>query len=137
MLLINSVPIEKILGITINLGDLGTMPKIYLVPTFFVYSAIALVFSKIKKHLNLGRKAAFITIFSFLFTISVLLPNIEGNFYLSNYPLTFNLIYGFVLTLLITISILYLWKQNDNPTGINQQIKSFFSLCNILIVFSC
>lgn len=128
----NFIPIEKIFGITIDLADFGIMPKIYLVPTFFAYSIIALTLVKIKNNLNLGKRGAFTAIFSFLFVINVLLTNIEGNFYLSNYPFIFNLIYGFFLALFITISIFYLWKQDDNQIDVKEQIRSYFSSRSIL-----
>jgi len=131
--IVHLIPLEKIVRIT--LGDLGIMPKIYLIPMFFVYSLIALVFSNIKNNLNFGGKGAFVAIFSFLFVINVLLTNIEGNFYLSNYPFIFNLVYGFVLTLLITISIFYLWKQDDKAVNVKEQIRSYFSSRSIFSWF--
>ena len=125
VVIVNLIPLEKILGIT--LGDLGVMPTIYLIPMFFVYSLIALVFSKMKNNLNLEKKGAFVVIFSFLFVINVLLTSIEGNFYLSNFPFIFTLIYGFTLALLITLSISYLWKQDDNPVNVKEEIRLYFS----------
>jgi len=125
VVIVNLIPLEKILGIT--LGDLGVMPTIYFIPMFFVYSLIALVFSKMKNNLNLEKKGAFVVIFSFLFVINVLLTSVEGNFYLSNFPFTFTLIYGFILALLITLSIFYLWKQDDNPVNVKEQIRLYFS----------
>ena len=55
VVIVNLIPLEKILGIT--LGDLGVMPSIYFIPLFFVYSLIALIFSKMKNNLNLEKKA--------------------------------------------------------------------------------
>lgn len=56
---INLIPTERIFGVALT--DFGVMPTIYLLPMFFVYGLIALVFSGIKRNLNLDRNAAFFT----------------------------------------------------------------------------
>jgi hypothetical protein len=123
---VNLIPLKEIFGITSTIREAGVMPTIYLIPMFFVYGFIALAFSNIKNNLNLGKGGAFITVFSFLFTIDILLTNIEGNFYIENYPLAFNLIYGFLKTTLITIGVFCLWKQEDAAIDAKELITSYF-----------
>jgi hypothetical protein len=121
--LITLVPFDKLLGITSE--TFGSLPNIYLIPIFVIYTAIAFIYSKIKNNLKVTRKVAFLIIFSFNFIISNLLPQIEGKVYLENSPFFSILIQEFILSLIIVLFIFYLWKQDDNSE--KGQIKSYFS----------
>ena len=103
----------------------GDMPNIYLIPIFLIYSIAALIYSKIKKNLQTGRKGAFLIILSFNFIISTLLPSIEGEIYLETFPFIQILLTEFVLSLAIVSLIFYLWKQDDNSKA--GQVKSYFT----------
>ena len=126
IVVINLIPLKEVFGITPTIREAGVMPRIYLIPMFFVYGFIALAFSNIKNNLDIGKKGAFITVFAFFFTVDVLLTNLEGNLFIENYPLVFNLIYGFLKTMLITIGILYFWKQEDAVNDAKEQIINHF-----------
>ncbi len=108
----------------------GEMPKIYLILIFFIYTSIAFVYSRIKKNLKVSKQGAFFIIFSFHFIISVFLVNIEGNFYLENYPFLPILLQGFILSLAVVLLIFYLWKQDDNSKS--GQVKSYFASRSII-----
>ena len=124
--IINYIPLEKIIGIPSTVGVAGAMPTIYYIPMFFIYGLIALVFANIKSNLSLGKGTAFIVVFSFFFTIDTLLSSLEGNFFIDNYPLAFNLLHGFIKTIIITFGICYLWKQEDTTINITAHVKNYF-----------
>jgi len=111
----------------------GGMPTLYLFPLFLIYTAIALVFAKMKKNLNVSKRGAFFIIFAFHYFIVSFLPNLEGKIYLPDFPFFSALIGGFILALAVVSLIFYLWKQEDNPEAeVGQQIKSYFSSRSVL-----
>lgn len=121
--IISIIPFERIFGVTFEF--FGTMPTIYLLPSFLIYTSAAFVYSKIKKNLKVSRQGAFFIIFSFNFIISAFLPLIEGEIYLENFPFLPALLNDFILSLAIVSLIFYLWKQDDNSEA--GQIRSYFA----------
>ena len=71
-------------------------------------------------------------IFSFFFVIDTLLSKLEGNFFIENYPVLFNIGSGFLETMLITIGIFYLWKQEDVIINAKQKVINYFRSRSLL-----
>lgn len=126
VVVINFIPFEKIFDASSTTEEVGNIPSIYFIPMFFIYSLIALAFSNIKSNLNLGKRVAFITLFTFFFTIDTLLTSMEGSYYIENYPLVFKLIDGFLKTLLIMLGIFYLWKQVNITIDTKEHVNKYF-----------
>ncbi len=126
--IITIIPFERIFGVTSEF--FGTMPAIYLLPIFLIYTSAAFVYSKIKNNLKVSKKGAFFIIFSFNFIISAFLPLIEGEIYLENFPFLPALLTEFILSLAIVSLIFYLWKQDDNSEA--GQVKSYFASRSVI-----
>jgi hypothetical protein len=128
---ISVVPFEQFIAQFVGISYevfRGGMPTPYLFPLFLIYTAIALVFAKMKKNLYVSKRGAFLVIFAFHYFIVSFLPNLEGNIYLPDFPFFSAMISGFILALAVVSLIFYLWKQEDNPEAkVGQQIKSYFS----------
>ena len=106
----------------------GGMPTLYLFPLFLIYTAIALVFAKMKENLYISKRGAFLVIFAFHYFIVSFLPELEGIIYLPDFPFYSVMISGSILAIAVVSLIFYLWKQEDHPeVKIGQQIKSHFS----------
>ncbi|WDV47553.1 hypothetical protein PV797_07680 [Clostridiaceae bacterium M8S5] len=126
VIVIKLIPLETICGINATTGEVGTMPKFYFIPMFLIYGVIALELANIKSNLNIGKKGAFIIIFMFFFVIDILLSKLEGNFFIEDYPLLFNIGSGFLENILITIGIFYLWKQEDVISSAKEKVNNYF-----------
>jgi hypothetical protein len=133
---ISAIPFEQFIaqfaGISYEVFR-GGMPTLYLFPLFLIYTAIALVFAKMKENLYISKRGAFLVIFAFHYTIVSFLGNLEGIIYLPDFTFFSAMTSGFLLALTVVASIFYLWKQEDHPevkTG--QQIKSHFSSRSLL-----
>ena len=136
VVVISVIPLEQILaqlfGIPFEVFR-GGMPTVYLFPLFLVYAAIAFVLARMKTNLNVSKRGAFLIVFAFLFFITSFLPELEGKFYMPDFPFVPTLIRGFILALVVVSLIFYLWKQDDNPEAeAGQQIKSYFSSRSVL-----
>lgn len=123
---IKLIPLETIFNITVSTQEGGTMPSYYFIPMFFVYGIIALEFANIKRNLNIGKKGAFIIILLFFFVIDTLLSKLEGNFFIEDYPLLFNIGSGLFENILITIGIFCLWGQEDIKVNAKEKVKDYF-----------
>jgi hypothetical protein len=133
---ITAVPFEQFIAQFAGLSYeefRGGMPTLYLFPLFLIYTAIALVFAKMKKNLYISKRGAFLVIFAFHYFIVSFLPDLEGKIYLPDFPFFSAMISGFILALAVVSLIFYLWKQEDNPEAkTSQQIKSYFSSRSLL-----
>ena len=111
----------------------GGMPTLYLFPLFLIYTAIALVFAKMKENLYISKRGAFLVIFAFHYFIVSFLPELEGKIYLPDFPFYPVMISGFILAIAVVSLIFYLWKQEDHPEAkTGQLIKSYFSSRSLL-----
>jgi hypothetical protein len=133
---ISVVPFEQFIAQFVGISYevfRGGMPTPYLFPLFLIYTAIALVFAKMKKNLYVSKRGAFLVIFAFHYFIVSFLPNLEGKIYLPDFPFISAMIGGFILALAVVSLIFYLWKQEENPEAkAGQQIKSYFSSRSVL-----
>ncbi len=124
--------IAQLFGISFDKFGEG-MPALYLFPLFLIYTAIALIFAKMKKNLNVSKRGAFFIIFAFDYAIAAFLPNLEGKIYLPDFPFLPALIGTSILTLVVVSLIFYLWKQADNPEAkVGHQIKTYFSSRSVM-----
>ena len=133
---ITAVPFEQFIAQVFGISYeefRGGMPTLYLFPLFLIYTAIALVFAKMKKNLYVSKRGAFLIIFAFHYCIVSFLPELEGKIYLPDFPFYSAMISGFILALAVVSLIFYLWKQEDNPEAkAGQRIKSYFSSRSVL-----
>jgi len=129
--LITAVPFEQFIAQFAGISYeefRGGMPTLYLFPLFLIYTAIALVFAKMKENLYISKRGAFLVIFAFHYFIVSFLPELEGKIYLPDFPFYPVMLSGFILAIAVVSLIFYLWKQEDHPElKIGQQIKFHFS----------
>ena len=79
----------------------GGMPTLYLFPLFLIYTAIALVFAKMKENLYISKRGAFLVIFAFHYFIVSFLPELEGIIYLPDFPFYSVMISGSILAIAV------------------------------------
>lgn len=68
----------------------------------------------------------------FLFIIDTLLSKLEGNFFIENYPIVFNLSIGFIENLIATVGIFYLWKEENMIVGSRERIVKYLKSRSIV-----
>lgn len=132
VVVIKLIPFEAILGISASTGEGVAKPAFYFIPMLFIYGIVALELANIKSKLNIGKKGAFIIIFVFFFVIDTLLSKLEGNFFIEDYPIIFNLSIGFLENILTTIGIFYLWKQEDIMSNTKEKIVEYLKSRSVL-----
>ncbi len=128
---ITAIPFEQFIAQFVGISYevfRGGMPTLYLFPLFLIYTAIALVFAKMKENLYISKRGAFLVIFAFHYFIVSFLPELEGKIYLPDFPFYPVMISGFILAIAVVSLIFYLWKQEDHPEAkTGQLIESHFS----------
>ena len=115
---INVIPFEQFVAQFAGLSYAefrGGMPTLYHLPLFLIYAVIGLVLARIKQNLNIGRRGAFLIIFSFHYVITSFLGSIEGLIYLPDFTFISAMTSGFILAVAVVVAIFYLWKQDENP----------------------